>query len=139
MAILYNIDYANRCLFFRLEGLIKSGDVWSFLCLFWRDQRYTEVLRYDRLIDASKVFKVSMESGFIRKVALEDLRLIKGRTALVSGSELTYALFRMYQMYAEGLACELFRNTDEALQWLGKIAPPRERFVVFPDSQSAGT
>ncbi|HXE80812.1 MAG TPA: hypothetical protein VNK41_08690 [Vicinamibacterales bacterium] len=53
-------------------------------------------------------------------------RLRGGKVAMVAGSDVTYQMFRMWELQREGLgyAVRVFRRMDEAVAWLSSSDEP---------------
>ena len=82
------------------------------------------------LSDWSRVQRVEMDTGTIRKVAqmcgdAAREAEFRGRVAVVAVDDLTYGLARMWEAFVDGAGWEhrVFRDRAEATAWLAQKSP----------------
>ncbi|MBN1163735.1 MAG: hypothetical protein JXB45_04100 [Candidatus Krumholzibacteriota bacterium] len=83
-------------------------------------------LGYNLLIDLRQAESVNRSSAALHTIASMVKARYQGskqqpKTAIIASSDLSYGLSRMYQAYSDAVSGEssVFRNLDEALEWLG--------------------
>lgn len=124
MPVQYSIR--ERVLTMELIGLYESGDVVRQFIDAMNDPRCPRPVAL--LLDVSRSESLATRpAGEIRMVA-EFLGpyadRIGGRVAVVAPSDAHFGLSRMGAVHSEkaGVTAQVFRSTDEALEWLG--GPP---------------
>ena len=104
-----------------LSGTVTDEELLSYyhaLVLVDIDGRWREV------VDGRAITSYSITSNGQRQLAKfmaqHAERLRGGRVAMVAASEVTFGMFRMWQLQREGLdyQVEVFRELDEALAWV---------------------
>ena len=123
MAISYNIDVGQQCVFVKLDGETNEWDIGIALQQLWQDSRLDP--SFSRFVDGTGAIPTSNPGNFIKAVADDTRRRTKpiGKIAFVASSELVYIHFRMYEARAQREQCQIFRDKFEALSWLGVHEP----------------
>jgi hypothetical protein len=107
-----------------LDGTVTDQelvDYYTTLVANWSGRRWLE------LVDGRHVDVRFTADGYARLMALFAARLDilrDGRVAMVAGNDVTYGMFRMWEMQREdlGYIVRVFRDMDEALGWITRDA-----------------
>jgi hypothetical protein len=128
MTIHYRIDASSNRITTRVFGEVTIDEAFQHFDEISADPKYEPDL--DVLLDLIDC-KTLPEADGIRTAAARvtaDLSILRfGRLAIVVASEVLFGSFRMFHTLSESAFSEaqIFRDRDEALQWLGKSGPPR--------------
>lgn len=118
MPFSYSIDQSIPCVFVKLTGHLTADEMLQGFRRMWSDPAHSG--SYSRLIDASEVLTLQATAESVRMGAEEWCDRLVGKSALLASADAHFGLFRMYQIIsADDSLCEVFRNRDEALAWLG--------------------
>jgi len=128
MTIHYRIDASSNRITTRVFGEVTIDEALQHFDEISADPRFEPDL--DVLLDLTDC-KTLPEADGIRTAAARVTAgrsiLRFGRLAIVVASEVLFGSFRMFHTLSESAFSEaqIFRDRDEALQWLGESAPPR--------------
>lgn len=123
MAIRIEIDGATKLRVVTFEGAISDADVINTFAAYWQSHDYDPSL--NELYDLSPVTYEDVSTEGLRKIAGVNLDLNRDgpgvKVAMYAPTDVAFGLIRMYQVFVEGSSSEMrvFRDRDEALQWLG--------------------
>ena len=120
MTASYRIDTSLGVVFTTADGVLTAEDV----------ERHRETLRQDpdfdpgfnQLIDLRDVVEFGISAGDIAKVSRNQKLFGKGsRRAIVTATDLSFGLARMFEMHTDVDSGEVrvFRDVAEARRWLG--------------------
>ena len=121
MAVFYHIDAAERTIFCEFEGAVTDKELLEAVARLWAEPEYRP--EYSRLIDTTGSNSARLSAEAVRWIALRNARACIGKTALVASTDATFGICRMYELYSEGIPCQVFRNRSDALAWLAGNEP----------------
>jgi hypothetical protein len=128
MTIHYRIDASSNRITTRVFGAVTIDEAFQHLDELSADPSYEPDL--DVLLDLIDC-ETLLDTDQIRVAAARvtaDLSTLRfGRLAVVVASEVLFGSLRMFHTLSESAFSEaqIFRDRDEALQWLGESGPPR--------------
>jgi hypothetical protein len=122
MAAYFKIDKEHRLVMSTLSGVLTMADALA----------HQENLRkhpdfdpsFSQLMDGTQLTGVELKREDVQRLARDAVFSPHSRRALVAGSDVAFGLARMFEMFRQSMGEEgirVFRNLDEALDWvLGK-------------------
>jgi len=128
MTIHYRIDASSNRITTRVFGEVTIDEVLQHFDELLADSSYEPDL--DVLLDLADC-KNLLDADQIRtaaaRVTADPSTLRFGRLAIVVASEALFGTLRMFHSFSESafLEAQIFRDRDEALQWLGESGPNR--------------
>jgi hypothetical protein len=128
MTIHYRIDASSNRITTRVFGAVTIDEAFQHLDELSADPSYEPDL--DVLLDLIDC-ETLLDTDQIRVAAARvtaDLSTLRfGRLAIVVVSEALFGMLRMFHSFSESAFSEaqIFRDRDEALQWLGESGPNR--------------
>jgi hypothetical protein len=128
MTIHYRIDASSNRITTRVFGAVTIDEAFQHLDELSADPSYEPDL--DVLLDLIDC-ETLLDTDQIRVAAARvtaDLSTLRfGRLAIVVASEAFFGMLRMFHTLSESAFSEaqIFRDRDEALQWLGESGPNR--------------
>ncbi len=130
MPISYRFDGSLNVLFAEMRGVITDEDVLQYAKAATTDAEIPRI--HHELIDLREVEVPKASTDSLRRVAAtfrDAERAPEGvKIAFVASTDATYGLARMYQAFRAGsqAAFHVFREMDEAREWLGLPPEPDE-------------
>jgi NAD(P)-dependent dehydrogenase (short-subunit alcohol dehydrogenase family) len=128
MTIHYRIDASINRIATRAFGEVTIDEALQHFDELKADSSYEpgldvllDLIDCDTLLDADQIRTAAAR-------VTENLSTFRfGRLAMVVASEALFGTLRMFHSFSESVFSEtqIFRDRDEALQWLGESAPPR--------------
>jgi NAD(P)-dependent dehydrogenase (short-subunit alcohol dehydrogenase family) len=126
MTIHYRIDASSNRITTRVFGEVTINEALQHFDELSADSSYEPDL--DVLLDLTDC-KTLLDADQIRTAAARataDLSTLRfGRMAIVVASDALFGMLRMFHTLSESAfsAAQIFRDRDEALQWLGESGP----------------
>lgn len=131
MPIAYQIDHDQRLVFATPHGVLIDADIFKYQQEVWSRP---DVRGYNELIDMAGVTEIEFIStkrvAFLADLSASmDAPALVSKLAIIATTDLHFGLARMYETYRETAkqgtkAVRVFRNREEALQWLGVSLKP---------------
>jgi hypothetical protein len=119
MPAFYKIDKERKLVMSSGSGVLTLEDILTHQERLLRDPEFEA--SFSQLSDLTQVTKVDMTADQVRLAAKKDLFSPRSRRALVVRNDLQYGLARMFEMYRDSageVGIRVFRNLDEALDWV---------------------
>jgi hypothetical protein len=119
MPAFYKIEKENRLVLSTASGTITPSDIFTHQEKLSADPDFDP--SFSQLIDVSHITKIEVTTEDIRKLAQGTLFSPTSRRAILVSSDAAYGLARMFEMLRESAGetgIEVFRNLDEALEWI---------------------
>ena len=121
MPINRRIDDDPTLIYTVLSGRVTDTELWSYYQRIIAEMTYVP---WRELVDGTQVAEMVLTSEGLTRLAgiieasLEKLR--DGRVAMVATTDVTYGVFRMWELQREALNYEVrvFRDLERALAWL---------------------
>jgi hypothetical protein len=110
------IDAALECVVLQFTGEVTDADITGSAEHLVEHPDHAPEFR--RLIDATRVEKVTASGESVREVARRWGPAITGRAALLAGSDASFAMMRMYELYVDDPRVRVFRARADAIRWL---------------------
>jgi len=131
MPIAYEIEHGQRLVTATPHGVLVDADIFRYQQEVWSRP---DVKGYDELIDMTGVTEIEFLStkrvAFLADLSASmDPPALTSKLAIIATTDLHFGLARMYETYRETArqgtkAVRVFRNRNEALQWLGTNVKP---------------
>jgi hypothetical protein len=119
MPAFYKIDKENRLVMSTASGTLSLADGLAHQEKLQRDPDFDP--SYAQLLDFSHVTKLEISSEDVRTLAQASIFSPASRRALLVSGDTAYGLARMFEILREtagDTGVEVFRNLDEALDWV---------------------
>jgi hypothetical protein len=122
MPITFRIDAESGVVYTNVQGLVSADDILEALKSIMGHPEFRPGL--NGLADLRNI-EGDLFSGDVRKIAELMIEFRKkigsSKTAVIVSKDVTFGMARTYQVFAEksSIKTEIFRDKDEALQWLG--------------------
>jgi hypothetical protein len=136
MPISYRIDAASQTIFWEFEGAVTDEELQRAVRAVWAEPQYRS--EYSRLVDTTRATSAHLSADVVRWIANQNSRAGIGKMALVANADAMFGMARMYELYSEGIACQVFREESQALGWLRGKKGAGEAAAVFRDESRAG-
>jgi hypothetical protein len=121
----YEIDKHRRLVITTASGVLTLADALAHQEKLSEDKDFDPA--FSQLVDLTGITEMTIDSAGIRALAIRSIFSLGSRRALLVSSELMFAFSRMFAMFRalEGEhQIEIFRNREEALDWLSKCPRP---------------
>ena len=121
MPINRRIDDDPTLIYTLLSGRVTDTELWSY---YQRAIAEMAQAPWRELVDGTQLTDMMLTpEGLTRLAGIVEASLEKfrdGRVAMVATTDVTYGIFRMWELQREGLTYEVpvFRNLELALAWL---------------------
>jgi len=128
MTIHYRIDTSINRITTRAFGEVTLDEVLQHFDELSADPRFEPDLDVLLdLVDCKTVPDADQIRTAAERVTADFTPLHFGKLAIVVASEALFGMLRMFHSFSESAfsAAQIFRDRDEALQWLGESAPNR--------------
>ena len=124
MSLDYQIDKCENVVFTICRNTLTPDDIKASRERYRTDPDFSPDMK--QLIDLRSVTAVEVTTRDWRALAKTDPFGPGARRALVGDQDLTFGVLRMYEALSERpeVAVHVFRNIDEAREWLGIGAAP---------------
>lgn len=127
MPISYRIDPERRLVVTTASGILTDDDILELKRRLAADPEFKADMRELSDVRAVTDLQVSTD-GVRRMVAMDESPSSapdKHKLAIVAGSDATFGMARMYQMFTQSNLphVAVFRDYDKARQWLGESVP----------------
>jgi hypothetical protein len=126
MPTAYMIDSDHSLVLCRAWEAVSDGELTSHVRTMTADPRFNK--HFHELVDARGMTSVVPSSSAVRQIATVNPFGAGARRALIVGSDVLYGMARMYEMMRDPSADQfaIFKDMDEALEWLGLSAAKAE-------------
>jgi hypothetical protein len=121
----YEIDKHRRLVITTASGVLTLAEGLSHQEKLSEDKDFDPA--FSQLMDLSGVTEIAIDSAGVRALAIRSVFSIRARRAFLINSELLFAFSRMFATFRafEGEhQIEIFRNREEAMDWLSKCPRP---------------
>jgi hypothetical protein len=119
MPAFYKIEKENRLVLSTASGTITMPEVLAHHQRLSTDSEFDPA--FSQLIDATHITKIDLTTADIRRLAQNNLFSPTSRRAILVSSDTAYGFARMFEMLrqtAGETGIKVFRNLDEALEWV---------------------
>ncbi len=119
MPAFYKIDKENRLVMTTGSGILTLSDALAHQEKLQHDPDFDPA--YAQLLDFSHVTKIEVTSEQMRRIAQNSVFSATSRRAILVSNDTAYGLARMFAILRESsgdTGIEVFRNLDEALDWV---------------------
>lgn len=115
----YEIDPQRRLVTSRIWGAVTDAEI----------HQHNQKLRYDpkfdptfqQLVDMTGITTIGVSTSMINETSLDQFFEPGTRRAFIATDDAVFGMARMFALRAEGLGqtIQVFRDSDEAREWLG--------------------
>ncbi len=119
MPAFYKIDKENRLVMTTGSGTVTVADALAHQEKLLRDPDFDPT--FSQLLDFSHVTKIEVNSEHIRRIAQNSVFSPVSRRAILVNNDTAFGLARMFAILRESAGdngIEVFRNLDDALEWV---------------------
>ena len=119
MPITQRIDHDRKIIFITIEGDVSDDDIITHQ----KNSRDDPELdpSYGQLIDLTNIRKLEITAQGVQQFTSTEFSTERSRRAFVAPNDVSYGFARMFQMMRDSTEeqTEVFRDFDEAVQWIG--------------------
>jgi hypothetical protein len=119
MPAFYKIEKENRLVLSTASGTITMPEVLAHHQKLSTDPEFDPA--FSQLIDVTHVTKIDLTTADIRRLAQNNLFSPTSRRAILVNSDTAFGFARMFEMLRQAAGetgIKVFRNLDEALEWV---------------------
>lgn len=119
MPAFYKIDKKNRLVMSTASGAVTMAEILAHTQKLAADPDFDPT--FSQLIDCTHISKIDVTSEDIRRLAQNNLFSSSSRRAILVSSDAVFGFARMFEILRESAGengIEVFRNLDEALDWV---------------------
>lgn len=119
MPAFYKIEKQNRLVLSTASGIVTMAEVRGHQQKLAIDPDFDPT--FSQLMDVSHITKIELTTEDIRRLAQETLFSPTSRRAILVNSDAAFGFARMFQMLRESAGetgIEVFRDLNEALEWV---------------------
>jgi hypothetical protein len=119
MPAFYKIEKENRLVLSTASGIITMPEVLAHHQRLSTDSEFDPA--FSQLLDVTHITKIDLTTADIRRLAQNNLFSPTSRRAILVSSDTAYGFARMFEMLrqtAGETGIKVFRNLDEALEWV---------------------
>jgi hypothetical protein len=119
MPAYFKIDKERRLVMSTAAGVLTLADALTHQESLLRDPDFDP--SFSQLIDFTHVTNVEFEAEGVRRLAQKAIFSPDSRRAILVASDLVFGFSRMFEIYREAAGekgIHVFRNLDDALEWV---------------------
>jgi hypothetical protein len=124
MPAFYKIDRAHKLVLSTASGVFTLADALAHQDQLLADPAFDPA--FSQLLDYTHVTKTELSTEDIRTLAVRSIFWSSSRRAILVSRDLEFGFARMFEMLRESegeKGIRVFRNLDEALEWILDASP----------------